>query len=151
MHPSSSPTILPSAHPPSRNNINPHSHTFSIAPASAANASAFLQVSLSKILGDQLSPFTSTWLASDFRSTLTTSRQRNTPDLDNFSIPTSWRVDPRRAQERTRSGWRLSRGLIGPASALQTSSRRRESGEARAGGHWSGPLEPALGIAGRRV
>src|SRR5262245_58147880 len=72
MHPSSSPTILPSAHPPSRTNINPHSHTFSIAPASAANASAFLQVSLSKILGDQLSPFTSTWLASDFRSTLTT-------------------------------------------------------------------------------
>jgi hypothetical protein len=53
-----SPTILASWHPPSRNNINPHSHTFSIAPASAANAIGFLQVSLSKILGNIVVAFT---------------------------------------------------------------------------------------------
>jgi hypothetical protein len=33
----------------SRDNINPHYRTFSIAPASAANTSGFLQVSLSKV------------------------------------------------------------------------------------------------------
>ena len=40
------PSLLPS---PSRDHINPHSRTLSIATASAANASGFLQVSLSKV------------------------------------------------------------------------------------------------------
>src|SRR5262244_3317485 len=38
----------------------------------------FLQVSLSKILGDRHPAFTSTWLASDFRSTLVTSQELRT-------------------------------------------------------------------------
>src|SRR5215470_2201681 len=55
--------------------INPHFHYFLHSlTASAANASGFLQVSLSKILADRHPASTSTWLASDFRSTLTTSR-----------------------------------------------------------------------------
>jgi hypothetical protein len=49
-----------------RNNINPHSRTFSIT-ARVRRASGFLQTSLSKILGNLLFGVHSTWLASDFR------------------------------------------------------------------------------------
>ena len=37
---------------PSRNNFNPHSRTFYIGPASAADTSGFLHTSLSKIRGN---------------------------------------------------------------------------------------------------
>jgi len=65
-HHSSSPTIFRFRYASSRNNINPHSRTFSIGPASAANASGFLQVSLSKIRGHAHQAFTSALFAAKF-------------------------------------------------------------------------------------